>query len=57
MDGGYRAGRLLGEAFTGCIVTGRWSGYQWYDAGLRQVCWAHLTRDFEAVREAAWARN
>jgi transposase len=29
------------------LVSDRWSGYAWYDAGLRQVCWAHLTRDFQ----------
>jgi transposase len=41
------AKHLLGEDFAGLLVTDRWSGYQWYDAGLRQVCWAHLTRDFQ----------
>jgi transposase len=45
--GGKVAKSLLGEDFTGLLVTDRWSGYQWYDAGLRQVCWAHLTRDFQ----------
>lgn len=38
---------LLGEDFTGFLVTDRWSAYQWYDSGLRQLCWAHLTRDFQ----------
>ncbi|MDC0708795.1 IS66 family transposase [Stigmatella sp. ncwal1] len=45
--GGKVARTLLGEDFTGFLVTDRWSGYAWYDAGLRQVCWAHLTRDFQ----------
>ncbi|WP_225414673.1 IS66 family transposase [Stigmatella hybrida] len=45
--GGKVARALLGEDFTGFLVTDRWSGYAWYDAGLRQVCWAHLTRDFQ----------
>jgi transposase len=38
---------LLGEDFTGFLVTDRWSAYEWYDPGLRQLCWAHLTRDFQ----------
>jgi Transposase IS66 family. len=38
---------LLGKDFVGWLITDRWSAYDWYDAGLRQVCWAHLTRDFQ----------
>jgi transposase len=45
--GGKAAQSLLGEDFTGLLVTDRWSGYQRYDAGLRQLCWAHLTCDFQ----------
>lgn len=45
--GGKVARALLGEDFAGLLVSDRWSGYEWYDAGLRQVCWAHLTRDFQ----------
>ena len=45
--GGKVARALLGEDFTGFLVSDRWSDYAWYDAGLRQVCWAHLTRDFQ----------
>lgn len=45
--GGKVARALLGEDFAGILVSDRWSGYEWYDAGLRQVCWAHLTRDFQ----------
>jgi transposase len=40
---------LLGEDFTGWLITDRWSAYDWYDAGLRQLCWAHLTRDFQGI--------
>ena len=47
--GGKVARALLGEDFTGFLVSDRWSGYAWYDAGLRQACWAHLTRDFQGV--------
>jgi transposase len=39
---------LLGKDFVGWLITDRWSGYDWYDPGLRQLCWSHLTRDFQA---------
>jgi len=41
---------LLGEAFSGILVTDRYSAYTWYPVRWRQVCWAHLLRDFEAMR-------
>jgi transposase len=41
------AKQLLGEHFTGFLCTDRWSAYNWFDVILRQVCWSHLTRDFE----------
>jgi transposase len=44
---GKVAKALLGEGFAGFLVSDRWSGYEWHDAGLRQLCWAHLTRDFQ----------
>jgi len=42
---------LLGEHFGGYVVTDRWSAYTWYPTWRRQVCWAHLLRDFEAMIE------
>lgn len=44
---GKVAQALLGEDFLGILTTDRWSGYDWYDKGLRQLCWSHLTRDFQ----------
>jgi len=44
---GKVARQLLGEDFAGFLTTDRWSAYEWVDAGLRQLCWAHLTRDFQ----------
>jgi len=38
---------LLGEDFAGFLTTDRWSAYNWYDPALRQLCWSHLTRDFQ----------
>jgi transposase len=42
---------LLGEAFGGILVTDRWSAYQQVPVRRRQVCWAHLVRDFRAASE------
>jgi transposase len=42
---------LLGERFCGILVTDRWSAYTWYPTRWRQICWAHLLRDFEAMSE------
>jgi len=43
------AQELLGEQFWGWLVTDRWSAYSWYPIWRRQVCWAHLLRDIEAM--------
>lgn len=45
--GGQVAKALLGEDFLGILTTDRWGGYDWYDKGLRQLCWSHITRDFQ----------
>jgi transposase len=36
---------LLG-ALKGILVTDRWSAYTWVDVQRRQLCWAHLLRQF-----------
>jgi transposase len=38
---------ILGAAFKGCIVSDRWSAYTAIPAERRQICWAHLKRDFQ----------
>jgi len=43
------ARKLLG-AFHGTLISDRWRGYSHY-AGNRQICWAHLKRDFKAISE------
>ena len=48
--GGHVARELLGETFSGILVTDRYSAYNWYPVRWRQLCWAHLLRDFEAMR-------
>ena len=42
---------LLGTTFAGIVGSDRWSGYAWVDPHHRQVCWAHLVRDFAAFVE------
>lgn len=42
------AKELLGT-FNGVLGTDRYVGYSWYPIGLRQVCHAHLKRDFQKM--------
>jgi hypothetical protein len=45
------AKQLLGESFKGLLVSDRFSAYHWVDGFHRQVCWAHLRRDFKKIAE------
>ncbi len=42
---------LLGELSRAILVTDRWSAYQHWAVEQRQLCWAHLLRDFKAFTE------
>jgi transposase len=42
---------LLGERFVGIVCSDRWRGYDYLDPERRQLCWAHLLRDFTAHSE------
>lgn len=47
---------VLGE-YAGRLVSDRWSAYQAWPIARRQLCWAHLRRDFTAFTErggTAW---
>lgn len=48
---GQAAARKLLGAFAGILHSDRWSGYNCF-SGRRQLCWAHLKRDFKALSEA-----
>ncbi|MFQ5633123.1 MAG: IS66 family transposase [bacterium] len=48
---GQEAARKLLDNFFGVLVSDRWGGYNFFK-GLRQICWAHLKRDFTAISEA-----
>lgn len=43
------AREMLGEFFAGVVTSDRWSGYNWLRLSLRQICWAHLRREFQAM--------
>lgn len=42
---------LLGEVIAGIVITDRWWGYNRLPIAQRQVCWAHLKRDFRKCWE------
>ena len=46
---------LLGKGFTGILTSDRWSGYGWVPLDQRQVCWAHLARDWQGVADRGGA--
>lgn len=45
------AKELLGQDFGRVAVTDRYRGYLWLDALHRQLCWAHLIRQFVSLSE------
>lgn len=45
------AKELLGACFTGRLISDRYSAYTWIEASRRQLCWAHLLRDFRKIAE------
>jgi len=46
---GEIAKELLGEASGGIVGSDRYSAYNWLPVWLRQLCWAHLLRDFTRI--------
>ena len=47
----FEARTLLGERFAGTVCSDRWRGYDYLNPTQRQLCWAHLLRDFTAHSE------
>jgi transposase len=39
--------RLVGDGMKGILCSDRWKVYDWWPVIRRQVCWAHLKRNFE----------
>ena len=48
---------LLGEHFQGIACSDRWWAYDYLDPEQRQLCWAHLVRDFTAHSEGLAAQK
>lgn len=44
---------LIGHAPHGVVVSDRYAAYAHIDASQRQLCWAHLLRDFTRIAERA----
>ena len=42
---------LLGATFSGNLITDRHGAYTWVEIVRRQLCWAHLKRDFIQIAE------
>jgi transposase len=42
---------VLGLAFAGILTSDRHAGYNWVELSRRQLCWAHLKRDFTQIAE------
>jgi transposase len=48
---GAEAQTMLGERYDGIVCSDRWGGYDYLDPNRRQLCWAHLLRDFTSHSE------
>lgn len=48
---------LLGEDFEGIACSDRWWAYDYLEPERRQLCWAHLVRDFTAHSEGLEAQK
>ena len=48
---------LLGKNFKGILCSDRYSAYQWVPNTSRQICWAHLDRDFRKISERTGSSN
>ena len=45
------AQQMLGDDYQGTAVTDRYAGYRWLPDERHQVCWSHLSRNFEELVE------
>jgi transposase len=49
--GQAQARAVIGKGYLGTVNTDRYAAYHWLDAHRRQLCWAHLKREFEAIKQ------
>jgi hypothetical protein len=50
------AKKLLGDNPENIVVTDRYAGYHYIYADHRQLCWAHILRNMNALAES-WGTN
>jgi hypothetical protein len=48
---GATAQTFIGKDFKDIVVSDRYSSYNWIERSQRQVCWAHIKRDFTVIAE------
>jgi transposase len=49
--GKVEAREVIGKGYLGTVNTDRYAAYHSVDSHRRQLCWAHLKREFEAIKE------
>jgi transposase len=49
--GKAEAKEVIGKGYEGTVNTDRYAAYHWVDPHHRQLCWAHLKREFQAIKE------
>ncbi|WP_338851395.1 IS66 family transposase (plasmid) [Alteromonas macleodii] len=54
--GAWAAKKLLGDNPENIVVTDQYAGYHYIDADHRQLCWAHILRNMNALAES-WGTN
>jgi transposase len=48
---GAQVAKALLGTFCGVLISDRWSAYNWVDVTRRQLCWAHLCRQFVGFQD------
>ncbi len=48
---GKEIAQKLLDGFKGTLISDRWCAYNWVNVLRRQICWAHLIREFEGFVE------
>lgn len=49
--GAAQAKQMISKSARGIVITDRYTAYNWLPLQRRQLCWAHLKRDFQAMAE------
>jgi transposase len=49
--GAAQARQIISKEAKGIVTTDRYQAYNWLPLRRRQICWAHLKRDFQAIEQ------